>query len=95
MANRADHKLEEEKRRARKQWGSDPAGAVYGHDLEFGSKEFFDEVERHRYQEYAPWVPDVMGFNEHAGKSCSKSAAGWEPTCFSMRVAEQSARGLI
>lgn len=76
MANLAGHKLEEEKQRARTQWGSDPAGAVYGRDHEFGSREFFDEVERHRYQEYAPWMPEVMGFNEHAGEKLLEVGCG-------------------
>jgi SAM-dependent methyltransferase len=56
----------DDKQRAREQWGQDPAGAVYGGKHEFGSREFFDEVERHRYQEYAPWMPEVMGFKEFA-----------------------------
>ena len=57
----------EEKQRARAQWTADPAGAVYGRAHEFGTREFFDEVERHRYQDYAPWMPEVMGFKEFAG----------------------------
>src|SRR6266850_225217 len=60
-------KLAEEKQRAREQWGEDPCGAVYGRDHEFGTREFFDEVERHRYHEYAPWMPEIMGFREFAG----------------------------
>ena len=76
MTNPADHQLEEDKQRARKQWGSDPAGAVYGRDHEFGSREFFDEVERHRYQEYAPWMTEVMGFNEHAGERLLEVGCG-------------------
>lgn len=59
--------LAEEKQRAREQWGEDPCGAVYGREHEFGSRKFFDEVERHRYQDYAPWMPEVMGFNDFAG----------------------------
>lgn len=59
--------LAEEKQRAREQWGEDPCGAVYGRAHEFGSREFFDEVERHRYQVYAPWMPEVMGFKDFAG----------------------------
>lgn len=59
--------LEEEKRRAREQWGLDPCGAVHGEEHEFGTREFFDSVERHRYTEYAPWMPSVMGFDEFAG----------------------------
>lgn len=57
----------EEKQRARQQWGGDPAGAKYGEKYSFATREFFDEVERHRYQEYAPWMPSVMGFNDFAG----------------------------
>ena len=66
----------EDKQRAREQWGSDPAGAVYGSQHEFGTREFFDEVERHRYQEYAPWMPEVMGFNDFAGQRLLEIGCG-------------------
>jgi len=56
----------DEKQRAREQWSHDPAGAVYGREHEFGTREFFDAVERHRYTEYAPWMCEVMGFNDFA-----------------------------
>ena len=59
--------LEEEKRRAREQWGQDPCGAERAREHEFGTREFFDAVERHRYTEYAPWMPRVMGFNDFPG----------------------------
>jgi ubiquinone/menaquinone biosynthesis C-methylase UbiE len=59
--------LKEEKERAREQWGQDPCGEIYGREHEFGTREFFDEVERHRYTEYAPWMPSVMGFNQFKG----------------------------
>lgn len=55
--------LAEEKVRAREQWTQDPCGAVHG-EHEFGTREFFDNVERHRYTEYAPWMPQVMGFDK-------------------------------
>src|SRR5258708_28790952 len=57
----------EEKQRAREQWSEDPCGAVYGREQEFGTREFFDAVERHRYTEYAPWMPAGMGFSAFAG----------------------------
>lgn len=57
----------DDKERAREQWSHDPAGAVYGRAHEFGTREFFDEVERHRYNDYAPWMPEVMGFDQFAG----------------------------
>ena len=65
-----------EKQKAREQWGEDPCGAVHGRAYEFGSREFFDEVERHRYQDYAPWMPRVMGFNEFAGKELLEVGCG-------------------
>jgi SAM-dependent methyltransferase len=55
--------LAEEKVRAREQWTLDPCGAVHG-EHEFGTREFFDTVERHRYTEYAEWMPGVMGFDK-------------------------------
>jgi SAM-dependent methyltransferase len=55
--------LAEEKVRAREQWTQDPCGAVHG-EHEFGTREFFDTVERHRYTEYGPWMPQLMGFDK-------------------------------
>ena len=57
----------EEKQRAREQWTEDPCGAVYGQEHGFGSRDFFDAIERHRYGEYGPWMPEVMGFDQFAG----------------------------
>jgi len=68
--------MSEEKQRAREQWGKDPAGAVYGGKYEFGSRDFFEEVERHRYQEYAPWMPEVMGFNNFSGQRLLEVGCG-------------------
>jgi SAM-dependent methyltransferase len=65
-----------EKQKAREQWTHDPAGAVYGRGHEFGTREFFDEVERHRYEEYAPWMPEVMGFSDFAGQRLLEVGCG-------------------
>ena len=59
--------LAEEKLRAREQWSQDPCGSHYDREHELGTREFFDSVEQHRYSEYAPWMPEVMGFNEFPG----------------------------
>ena len=69
-------KSTDDKQRAREQWSKDPAGAVYGKQHEVGTREFFDEVERHRYQEYAPWMPEVMGFDQFAGKRLLEVGCG-------------------
>ena len=59
--------LAQEKLRAREQWGQDPCGAVYDREHELGTRAFFDEVERYRYKEYAPWMPRVMEFEKFRG----------------------------
>ena len=56
--------LAEEKLRAREQWSQDPCGAEYDREHELGTREFFDSVERHRYTEYAAWMPQLMGFDK-------------------------------
>jgi len=55
------------KRRTREQWGNDPCGAIYGDGHSIGTREFFDRVEAHRYDVYAPWMRDVMEFEGFAG----------------------------
>jgi ubiquinone/menaquinone biosynthesis C-methylase UbiE len=59
--------LAQEKLRAREQWSQDPCGAEYDRQHELGTREFFDEVERYRYQEYAPWMPRLMEFEKFRG----------------------------
>lgn len=59
--------LAEEKLRAREQWGQDPCGAEFDREHELGTREFFDSVERHRYQEYAAWMPRLMEFEKFRG----------------------------
>jgi SAM-dependent methyltransferase len=59
--------LAEEKLRAREQWSQDPCGAEYDREHELGTREFFESVEKHRYERYAPWMRRVMGFEEFRG----------------------------
>lgn len=63
----APKKLADEKLLAREQWSHDPCGEVYGREHQFGTREFFDEVERHRYEVYAPWMRELMGFDQFEG----------------------------
>jgi len=56
--------LAKEKLRAREQWGQDPCGAEYDREHELGTREFFDAIERHRYTEYAAWMPRLMEFEK-------------------------------
>ena len=68
--------LAEEKLRAREQWSQDPCGAVHGRQHELGTREFFDSVERHRYTEYAPWMPRLMEFEKFRGKRLLEIGCG-------------------
>jgi ubiquinone/menaquinone biosynthesis C-methylase UbiE len=68
--------LAEEKLRARDQWGQDPCGAEYVREHELGTREFFDGVERHRYTEYAPWMPNVMEFGRFPGAKLLEIGCG-------------------
>ena len=68
--------LVEEKLRAREQWGQDPCGAEYDRDHELGTREFFDEVERYRYHEYAAWMPRLMEFEKFRGKRLLEIGCG-------------------
>ncbi len=68
--------LPSEKVLAKQQWAADPCGAVYGGEDQSGTREFFDRVERHRYEEYAPWMPEAMGFAEFSGKRLLEVGCG-------------------
>lgn len=68
--------LAEEKLRAREQWGQDPCGASTAREHDFGTREFFDAVERYRYTDYAPWMPQLMGFDQFAGASLLEIGCG-------------------
>lgn len=67
MISGINSSLAEEKVRAREQWGQDPCGAEYDREHELGTREFFDSIERHRYSEYAEWMPRLMGFKNFPG----------------------------
>jgi ubiquinone/menaquinone biosynthesis C-methylase UbiE len=66
----------EVKRRTREQWGNDPCGAIYGDGYSIGTREFFDNVEAHRYEVYAPWMREVMEFDGFAGRDLLEVGCG-------------------
>ncbi|HVF88473.1 MAG TPA: class I SAM-dependent methyltransferase [Blastocatellia bacterium] len=64
------------KRAARKQWGENPCGAHVASGLEFGTLEFFEAIERYRYQVYAPWMKEIIGFDRYRGKRLLEVGCG-------------------
>ena len=58
----------DDKQEAIKQWTEDPCGKVGAGDLEAGTHEFYQRINRNRYEEYAPWLKKAVNFGRFAGK---------------------------
>jgi len=64
------------KDQVQRQWNNDPAGSHYVVEAAAHTKEWFLEAERHRYGEYAPWMPETMEFDRHAGEDLLEIGGG-------------------
>jgi SAM-dependent methyltransferase len=76
VASRPLARLDEAKLRAREQWTANPCGAHVARDLEFGTREYFDAIDRYRYRVYSPWIRDLIDFNGFAGKRLLEIGCG-------------------
>jgi ubiquinone/menaquinone biosynthesis C-methylase UbiE len=68
FASRSSTLHDDFKRRAREQWGANPCGAEAAGELAFGTREYFEAIENHRYATYAPWMKQAIEFDRYAGK---------------------------
>jgi ubiquinone/menaquinone biosynthesis C-methylase UbiE len=68
--------LDEHKRRAQEQWSANPCGAHIAKELEFGSREYFEAIEEYRYNVYAPWMKERIGFDHYSGKRLLEVGCG-------------------
>ena len=64
------------KREVQKQWDNNSCGSQYVKDIAPHTLEWYLDVERYRYKEYAPWMPSVMGFKRYRGKRVLELGAG-------------------
>jgi glycosyltransferase involved in cell wall biosynthesis/ubiquinone/menaquinone biosynthesis C-methylase UbiE len=64
------------KDQVQRQWNNDPAGSHYVSEAPAHTKEWFLEAERYRYDSYAPWMPEVMEFDRHAGQRILEIGGG-------------------
>lgn len=64
------------KDQVQRQWDNDPAGSHYAGRAPTRTKEWFLEIERHRYGTYAPWMPEVMEFDRHSGEELLEIGGG-------------------
>jgi len=58
----------DDKQEAIKQWTEDPCGKIGANGIEEGTLEFYERINQNRYQEYAPWMKEAMGFDQYRGK---------------------------
>jgi SAM-dependent methyltransferase len=64
------------KRETQKQWNADPCGARTALEHEAGTPEFYRQVEHERYDVYAPWMREAIGFASHAGEAVLEVGPG-------------------
>jgi len=58
------------------QWDNNPCGSQYVKEAAPHTLSWFLEVERYRYDEYAPWMAEVMEFDKHAGEKVLEIGGG-------------------
>jgi glycosyltransferase involved in cell wall biosynthesis/ubiquinone/menaquinone biosynthesis C-methylase UbiE len=58
------------------QWNNNPVGSETARTAQPHTLEWFLEVERYRYQVYAPWMPQVMEFAAHGGETVLEVGGG-------------------
>jgi len=57
-------------------WDNDPCGAHFVGSLPANTLDWYLEAERYRYDEYAPWMPEMMEFTDHAGERVLELGGG-------------------
>lgn len=58
------------------QWDNNPCGSHYANGTQRQTLDWFLEIERYRYGEYAPWMLETMEFAKHAGKRILEIGGG-------------------
>lgn len=66
----------DDKAEARRQWDTDPCGAVTAASVTPESAEWYASVVRHRYEDYAPWMPGAVRFDSWAGRDVLEIGVG-------------------
>jgi SAM-dependent methyltransferase len=68
--------IDDGKEAARKVWGSNPAGWVFGGGAAIGTKEYFENVLLRRSSYEQPWLFEVFPFSETRGKAVLEVGCG-------------------
>ncbi|MDP3716192.1 MAG: methyltransferase domain-containing protein [Acidobacteriota bacterium] len=67
---------DEYKEEVQDQWNNNPVGSHYATENPSRTLDWYKEVERYRYAEYAPWMPEVMEYDRHAGEKVLEIGGG-------------------
>jgi SAM-dependent methyltransferase len=59
-----------------RQWNANPCGSQYVQGAEEHTLDWFLEVERYRYEDYAPWMPETMEFSRWADRNVLEIGGG-------------------
>ncbi len=60
----------------KKQWNTDHCGGERGGEYEKGSLQWFLAIEKDRYENYAPWMKEAIGFHKYGGKKLLEIGGG-------------------
>lgn len=82
------------KQEARKQWTEDPCGISRVKELEPGTKEFYEHVDRSRYEEYAPWMKSTLNFSSYPGQKVLEVGFGMGTDLFQFACAGSNVTGI-
>jgi len=55
------------KEEVQNQWNNNPVGTHYARTARAHTPEWYQEIEQYRYGEYAPWMLELMEFEQHSG----------------------------
>jgi len=64
------------KEQVQNQWNNNPVGSETARSAQVHTLAWFEEVERYRYQVFAPWMPSVMEFAGQNGKQVLEVGGG-------------------
>src|SRR5204862_4539750 len=64
------------KNEVQRQWDNDPAGSHYVTGAQPHTLQWFEVAEAYRHGEYAPWMLEVMEYDQHAGERVLEIGGG-------------------
>lgn len=87
-------KYYDDKQEAIKQWTNDPCGISRAKTLDIGTAEFYEAIDKSRYEEYAPWMKSVLDFDSFPGKKVLEVGFGMGTDLFQFAKAGSVVTGI-